>query len=79
MSTHLQRHRLDTVALVFGIMFAVEGLVALAQEAHWVHLRGRTWFGVIVVAVGLAGATAVTVAALRARVQPVTAPDPTGS
>jgi hypothetical protein len=77
MPNHLQRHRLDTVALVFGILFAVEGLAALAQQLHWVHLRGRTWFGVVVVAIALAGAAAVTAAALRGRDLSPRPPDPT--
>jgi len=76
MGNHLQRHRLDTVALVFGIIFAVEGLAALAQQSHWMHLRGRTWFGVVVVAVALAGAAAVTAAAIRGRDVSTTAPAP---
>jgi hypothetical protein len=61
----LQRHRLDTAALLFGIVFLVEGLAALAQQVHWVHLHGRTWFGVVVVAAGLAGAGAVVANAVR--------------
>jgi hypothetical protein len=76
MGNHLQRHRLDTIALVFGILFAVEGLAALAQQRHWVHLGGRTWFGVIVVAIALAGAAAVTAAALRDLARPAAPRDP---
>jgi hypothetical protein len=70
MGTHLQRHGLDSVALVFGIMFLLEGLAALAQQLHWVHLNGHTWFGAVVVAIALAGAGAVTAAALRGRDRP---------
>jgi hypothetical protein len=65
MANHLQRHRPDVIALVFGVMFLIEGLAALAQQRHWVHLHGRTWFGVVVVTVALLGAAAVTAAALR--------------
>jgi cytochrome c oxidase subunit IV len=80
MGTHLQRHRLDAVALVFGLMFVLEGLAALAQQLHWVHLQGHTWFGVIVVVVALGGAAAITTAAIRDRAQPsAPAPPSTGS
>ena len=65
MTATFQRHPIDLSALVFGCTFQVVGLVALAQAMDWIDLSGRTWLGVVVLAVGVAGAVGILGSVIR--------------
>ena len=65
MTATFERHPIDLSALVFGCTFQVVGLVALAQALDWIDLSGRTWLGVVVLAVGVAGAVGILGAVIR--------------
>jgi hypothetical protein len=69
MTATFERHPVDLSALVFGCTFQVVGLVALAEALDWIDLAGRTWLGVVVFAVGVAGAVGVLGAVIRATVR----------
>ena len=66
MTATFERHPIDLSALVFGCTFQVVGLAALAQELDWIDLTGRTWLGVVVLAVGIAGAVGILGSVIRA-------------
>jgi hypothetical protein len=66
MTATFERHPIDLSALVFGVTFQVVGLAALAQDVGWIDLSGRTWLGVVVLAVGVAGLVGVLGSVLRA-------------
>jgi hypothetical protein len=66
MTATFEPHPLDLRALVSGVAFLVVGLATLAQQLDWLDLSGRTWAGIVVLAIGAAGAAGVTAAAVRA-------------
>jgi hypothetical protein len=66
MTATFERHPLQVAPLVAGSAFLVIGAVALARQLHWIHLSGRAWAGVVVLAIGLSGAAGIAAAALRA-------------
>ena len=66
MTATFERHPLDVRALVFGVAFLVVGLAALAQQLEWIDLAGRTWLGVVILAVGVSGAVGILATVVRA-------------
>lgn len=63
-------HRLDLVALTFGLVFAAVAIIASADELGWIHAGGRAWSGMILVAVGIVGLAGVTAGAVRRHREP---------
>ena len=63
-------HRLDLVALTFGLVFAAVSLIASADELGWIHASGRAWSGVILVALGIVSLAGVTAGAVRRHREP---------
>jgi hypothetical protein len=63
----LARHRLDPVALIFGLVFASVAAIAAADQLGWVHASSRAWGGAILVSLGVAGVAAVVSGAVRRR------------
>jgi hypothetical protein len=81
MTATFERHPIDLTALVFGATFQVIGLAALAHQLDWIELSSRRWFGMVVLAIGIAGAIGVLASAVRStrRRSDVTAPTVIGS
>lgn len=67
MTATFSPHRLDVAALLFGIVFLLTGLGALAAEVDWIEISGRRAFGGAILAVGVAGAISALVKALHSR------------
>jgi hypothetical protein len=65
MTATFERHPLQVGPLVAGCAFLVIGAVALARQLHWIHLSGRAWAGVVVLAVGISGAAGILASAVR--------------
>ena len=61
----MKRHPLDTISLVFGLLFAGFGLTFLVADDPWDLVFGSFGFGWVLPFVVLAGGAALLVSALR--------------
>ncbi len=68
----MKRHPLDTISLVFGILFAAFGLTFLVSADPWDLLFDSISFGWILPLVVLAGGAALLVSALRPEAKAIT-------
>jgi len=48
----LAPHRVDLVALFFGVAFLAVGAGAIADQLDWVNVTGRAWMGAFLVTIG---------------------------
>lgn len=70
----LTSHRVDLVALFFGVAFLAVGGGAIADQLGWINVTGRAWMGVFLVTIGAVVVVGLVAAALRQR--HMAAPDP---
>ena len=62
----MPRHDLDPIALVFGAVFVVIGLAYAVARWNWIG-NDRSWLlGVLLIAIGVAGAVSATTRRSRA-------------
>lgn len=68
----MKRHPLDTISLVFGLLFAGFGLTFLISADPWNLVFDSVSFGWILPLVVLAGGAALLVSALRPEAKAIT-------
>ncbi len=68
----MKRHPLDTISLVFGLLFAGFGLTFLVADDPWDLVFGSFGFGWVLPFVVLAGGAALLVSALRPEAKAIT-------
>ena len=68
----MKRHPLDTISLVFGLLFAGFGLTFLIAEDPWDLVFGSFSFGWVLPLIVLAGGAALLVSALRPEAKAIT-------
>jgi len=64
--TPLAPHRLDLLALLFGLGFIAIGIGAIADGLDWVSITGRAWGGAMLITVGVVSVVALAAQVLRA-------------
>ena len=65
MSSGIERHRTDLVALVTGLGFLTIGFAALARQLDWFEAGGRALLGAVLVVLGVLGAAGIVAASMR--------------
>lgn len=68
----MKRHPLDTISLVFGLLFAAFGLTFLISADPWDLVFDSISFGWVLPLVVLAGGAALLVSALRPEAKAIT-------
>jgi hypothetical protein len=67
MTSPLASHRTDPVALVFGLIFLIAGLLGIGFGFDWIHDDHGVWVGLGLAAAGVAGLIVIIVDRLRTR------------
>jgi hypothetical protein len=65
MTSPLASHRTDVVALVFGLVFFVSGLLGIGFGLDWIHDDHGLWIGLGLAFAGVLGLIVIVVDRLR--------------